>query len=324
MRQELRRPLRRQLPEFHIFRFTGPVRPAPFHSGVRKLPCGRLGLEEGSMSVLQCGRFRLDLSQPRVMAIINLTDDSFSGDGLRGDLARALARAERAVEEGAEMLDIGAESTRPGSDPVSEAQELERVVRFVEAAHDWKVPLSIDTLKPAVMRAALEAGADMINDINAFRAPGAIEAVAAGDAGLCVMHMLGQPRTMQEDPRYTDVVGEVIDFLDERVAALEAAGVSRERIVLDPGFGFGKRVEHNYALLRELARFGAGGLPVLAGLSRKSMLGAVTGRAVGERLSASVAGALIAVQNGARIVRVHDVGPTRDALAVWKATVTGC
>ncbi|HRG70530.1 MAG TPA: dihydropteroate synthase [Thauera aminoaromatica] len=276
------------------------------------------------MSVLQCGRFRLDLSQPRVMAIINLTDDSFSGDGLRDDLARALARAERALEEGAEMLDIGAESTRPGSDPVPEAQELERVVRFVEAARGWKVPLSIDTLKPTVMRAALAAGADMINDINAFRASGAIEAVAAGESGLCVMHMLGQPRTMQQDPRYADVVGEVTGFLDERVAALVAAGVARERIVLDPGFGFGKSVGHNYALLRELARVGVGGLPVLAGLSRKSMLSAVTGRAVGERLAASVAGALIAVQNGARIVRVHDVAATRDALAVWKATVTGC
>ena len=222
------------------------------------------------------------------------------------------------------MLDIGAESTRPGSDPVPEAQELERVVRFVEAARDWKVPLSIDTVKPAVMRAALAAGADMINDINAFREPGAIEAVAAGESGVCVMHMLGQPRTMQQDPRYADVVGEVIGFLDERVAALQAAGVGRERVVLDPGFGFGKRVEHNYALLRELARFGAGGLPVLAGLSRKSMLGAVTGRAVGDRLAASVAGALIAVQNGAGIVRVHDVAATRDVLAVWKATVTGC
>lgn len=159
------------------------------------------------MSVIQCGRFRLDLAQPRVMAIINLTDDSFSGDGLHGDVRAALGRAEMALEQGAEMLDIGAESSRPGSDSVPEAQELERVVRFVEQARAWNVPLSIDTVKPEVMRAALAAGADMINDINAFRAPGAIEAVAAGESGLCVMHMKGEPRTMQQDPRYEDVVG---------------------------------------------------------------------------------------------------------------------
>ncbi|MCK2125599.1 dihydropteroate synthase [Thauera aromatica] len=271
------------------------------------------------MSFLLCGRFRLDPSQPRVMAIINLTDDSFSGDGCRGDLAAAIGRAERALEEGADMLDIGAESTRPGSDPVPEQQELERVVRFVEHTRDWQVPLSIDTVKPAVMRAALVAGADMINDINAFRAEGAIEAVAGSTAALCVMHMQGEPRTMQLAPCYGDVVAEVEDFLAERVHALESAGVERARIVLDPGFGFGKSVEHNYTLLRELARFGRGGLAVLAGMSRKSMLGAVTGRAVDARMPASVAAALIAVQRGAHIVRVHDVGPTRDALKVWQA-----
>lgn len=274
------------------------------------------------MTLLHCGRFQIDLSQPKVMAIINLTDDSFSGDGLHGDVSAALARAERALEEGADMLDIGAESSRPGSAPVPEAQELERVVRFVERARDWQVPLSIDTLKPAVMRAALEAGADMINDINAFRAPGAVEAVAASAAGLCVMHMQGEPRTMQADPRYDDVVAEVSAFLDERVAALQAAGVAPERIVLDPGFGFGKRTVHNFTLLRELARFGEGGLPVLAGMSRKSMLGAVTGREVDARMAASVAAALIAVQRGAAIVRVHDVAPTIDALKVWQAVST--
>ncbi len=177
------------------------------------------------MSVLQCGRFRLDLSQPQVMAIINLTDDSFSGDGLRGDLARRAGAPQRALEEGAEMLDIGAESTRAGSTRCPRRQELERVVRFVEPARGWKVPLSIDTVKPAVMHAALAAGADMINDINAFRAPGAMERDrATGESGLCVMHMQGEPRTMQQDPRYADVVGEVIAFLDERVAALESGG----------------------------------------------------------------------------------------------------
>ncbi|OYD53188.1 dihydropteroate synthase [Thauera propionica] len=271
------------------------------------------------MATVQCGRFRLDLSRPQVMAIINLTDDSFTGDGLHGDLSAALRRAELAVEQGAQMFDIGAESSRPGADPVPEAQEMERVVGFIERTLDWKIPLSIDTLKPAVMAAAVRAGADMINDINAFRAVGAIEAVAASTVGLCVMHMQGEPRTMQDDPRYEDVVGEVKAFLDERVQALEAAGIARERIVLDPGFGFGKRTAHNYALLRELARFGADGLAVLAGLSRKSMLGAVTGRPVDERMAASVAAALIAVQRGAGIVRVHDVGPTCDALKVWQA-----
>lgn len=255
------------------------------------------------------------------MAIINLTDDSFSGDGLQGDIRAALGRAEQALEQGADMLDIGAESSRPGSEPVAEAQELERVVRFVEQARDWQVPLSIDTVKPAVMRAALAAGADMINDINAFRAPGAVDAVVAGNAGLCLMHMKGEPRTMQHDPTYQDVVHEVRSFLDERVAALEAAGVARDRIVLDPGFGFGKRTTHNYTLLRELARFTEGGLPVLAGMSRKSMIGAVTGRDVDARLAGSVVAALIAVQRGATIVRVHDVAATVDAIKVWQATI---
>lgn len=276
------------------------------------------------MPVLQCGRFQLELGQPRIMAIINLTDDSFSGDGYSADTRAALARAERALEEGADMLDVGAESSRPGSDPVSEAQELERVVAFVDAARALGVPLSIDTVKPAVMRAALAAGADMINDVNGFRTPGAVEAVAAGQAGLCVMHMKGEPRTMQHDPQYEDVVADVAAFLDARVAELVAAGVARDRIVLDPGFGFGKSTVHNYTLLRELQRFSSGGLPVLAGMSRKSMLGAVTGRAVDERLAASVAAALIAVQHGAAIVRVHDVAATRDALRVWAATRGSC
>lgn len=276
------------------------------------------------MPVLQCGRFQLELGQPRIMAIINLTDDSFSGDGYSADTRSALARAERALEEGADMLDVGAESSRPGSDPVSEAQELERVVAFVDAARALGVPLSIDTVKPAVMRAALAAGADMINDVNGFRTSGAVEAVAAGQAGLCVMHMKGEPRTMQHDPQYEDVVADVAAFLDARVAELVAAGVARDRIVLDPGFGFGKSTVHNYTLLRELQRFSSGGLPVLAGMSRKSMLGAVTGRAVDERLAASVAAALIAVQHGAAIVRVHDVAATRDALRVWAATRGSC
>ncbi|MCK9258865.1 MAG: dihydropteroate synthase [Azoarcus sp.] len=271
------------------------------------------------MPNLICGRFDLDLSVPRIMAIVNLTADSFSGDGLRDDVAAAVQRAESALREGADILDIGAESTRPGAEPVSEQQELDLLIPVVEALVGLGVPISVDTLKPAVMRAVLLAGADMINDVNAFRAPGAVEAVAGGRAGLCVMHMQGEPRTMQTHPAYEDVVADVAAFLDERVGALTAAGVARERIVLDPGFGFGKTVAHNCTLLRALAGFGATGLPVLAGLSRKSMLGALTGRAVDQRVIASVAAALVAVQRGAAIVRVHDVAPTRDALTVWQA-----
>lgn len=271
------------------------------------------------MSMLACGRFDLDLTAPKIMAIVNLTTDSFSGDGLRGDHSAALRRAEEAVREGAEILDIGAESTRPGSDPVPEQQEIDFLLPVVEELVRWQVPISVDTLKPAVMRAALAAGADMINDVNGFRAQGAVEAVAAGNAALCVMHMQGEPRTMQHSPVYGDVVNEVGSFLDQRVAVLEAAGVARARIVLDPGFGFGKMTEHNCTLLRELGAFTLGGLPVLVGLSRKSILGAITGRPVDRRVAASVAAALIAVQRGASIVRVHDVEPTRDALMVWRA-----
>ena len=271
------------------------------------------------MSLLRCGRFQLDLSRPRVMAIVNLTPDSFSGDGVGSDLAAALARAEAALEAGADILDLGAESTRPGSDPVSEAVEIARIVPVVRALAEWRVPISVDTLKPAVMHAALEAGADLINDVNGFRAPGAVEAVRDGDAALCVMHMQGEPRTMQADPQYRDVVGEVAAFLDERVAILCAAGVARERIVLDPGFGFGKTLAHNLTLFAHMDRLGSAGLPVLAGVSRKSMLGAITGRPVDQRLGASVAAALLAVQKGARIVRVHDVADTVDALKVLEA-----
>lgn len=268
---------------------------------------------------LQCGRFRLDLSRPRIMAIVNVTPDSFSGDGLGHDLGAALARAEAAVEAGAELLDIGGESTRPGSDPVLEQEELDRVLPLVERLAGWPVPVSVDTVKPGVMRAAIAAGASMINDINAFRAPGAIDAVAGSEAALCVMHMQGEPKTMQAGPHYDDVVAEVASFLDARVAALRAAGVGDERLVLDPGFGFGKTLEHNLALLRELARLGRDGLPLLVGMSRKTMLGAITGRAVGERVPAGIAAALLAVERGARIVRTHDVAATRDALAVWMA-----
>lgn len=202
---------------------------------------------------------------------------------------------------------------------VSVEQELERLMPVLEALRDAPVPISVDTTKPEVMRAAIGAGAAMVNDINALRSPGAIEAVAASNAGVCLMHMQGEPRTMQHEPRYDDVVGEVKAFLAQRVAAVEAQGVARERIVIDPGFGFGKTVEHNFELLRHLERFAEIGIPVMAGWSRKSTLGVITGRPAGERLAASVAAALLAVQRGAKIVRVHDVAATRDALAVLAA-----
>lgn len=268
--------------------------------------------------VLQCGRFQLDLTQPKIMAIVNVTTDSFSGDG-NPALDAAIRAAERAVEEGAEILDIGGESSRPGATPVPEQQELDRVVPLVEALSGLGVPLSVDTVKPAVMRESIRAGADLINDIAGFRVPGAVDAVLGAPVALCVMHMQGEPGTMQRSPRYTHVVEEVEAFLDERVQVLLGCGVSRDRILLDPGFGFGKTVEHNLMLLRQLERFGAGGYPLLVGMSRKSMLGAITGRDVGERVVAGAAAALVAVQNGARIVRTHDVGATRDVLRLWSA-----
>ena len=271
------------------------------------------------MRKLRCGRFSLELDRPRVMAIINITPDSFSGDGVGRDKDAALRRAQAAIDAGADMLDLGGESSRPGAEPVSTQEELDRIIPLVERLADAPVPLSVDTLKPEVMRAALRAGASLINDINAFRADGAIEAVRDGDAALCVMHMQGEPRTMQSAPRYDDVVGEVREFLDGRVCALVAGGVDPDRLIIDPGFGFGKTLEHNLALFRALDRFVATGCPVLVGFSRKSMLGAITGRPVDERVSASVAAALLAVERGASIVRVHDVAPTRDAVAVWQA-----
>jgi len=269
-------------------------------------------------SILTCGRFRLDLSQPKIMAIINVTTDSFSGDG-NPALDLALRAAERAIEQGADLLDIGGESSRPGAIPVSEQEELDRVVPLVEALAVLGVPLSVDTVKPAVMRESIRAGADLMNDIAAFRAPGAIEAVCNSSAALCVMHMQGEPGTMQTSPRYHDVLAEVLSFLDERIRALGASGVSEDRILLDPGFGFGKTVEHNLTLLRHLTEFREKGYPVLVGMSRKSMLGAITGREVNERVVAGAAAALVAVQRGARIVRVHDVGATRDVLRLWAA-----
>lgn len=253
------------------------------------------------------------------MGIVNLTDDSFSGDGLRGQAVSAIAQGLRMVEEGADLLDLGAESSRPGAEPVSEQQETDRLLPVIEGLRECGVPLSVDTVKPDIMTVALAAGADMINDIFALRAPGAIEAVATSNAATCLMHMHGEPRTMQSDPRYGDVVTEVASFLDARVAACVAAGIDRNRIVIDPGFGFGKTLAHNLDLLRHLERLATSGPPVLVGLSRKSMFGLVTGRPVGDRMPASIAAAVLAVQRGAAIVRVHDAAATRDALSVLKA-----
>jgi len=272
---------------------------------------------------LQCGQYSFALEGPDavrsvVMGILNVTPDSFSDGGRYQGLEFALSHAEEMIRDGATMIDIGGESTRPGSPSVPVAEELARVLPTLYALRSLDCALSVDTCKPEVMAEAIIAGADMINDINGFRAPGAIEAVRDSDCGLCVMHMQATPQTMQQAPAYHDVVREVIDFLRERVDTLERAGIARERICIDPGFGFGKTVEHNYALLRQLGRIRDElGLPVLAGLSRKSMVGAITGRPVEERMAGSVGGALVA--HGAKIVRVHDVAETVDALKVWLA-----
>jgi dihydropteroate synthase len=273
---------------------------------------------------LQCGRFGYNLAQrPLVMGILNVTPDSFSDGGRFQALEFAVERAEQMIKDGVDIIDIGGESTRPGSPSVPVDEELRRVMPAIYALRELGYPLSIDTCKTEVMREAIIAGADMINDINGFRAPGAIEAVKDSDCALCVMHMQGTPQDMQAQPEYADVVADVIAFLRERVDALLAAGVARERITIDPGFGFGKSVEHNYALLRSISRMESElGLPVLAGLSRKSMIGAVTGRSVEQRLAGSLGGALAAVAQGARIVRVHDVAETVDALKVWQAATT--
>jgi len=273
---------------------------------------------------LQCGRFGFDLAQrPLVMGILNVTPDSFSDGGRYQALEFAVERAEQMIKDGVDLIDIGGESTRPGSPSVPVEEELRRVMPAIYALRELGYPLSVDTCKPEVMREAIIAGADMINDVNGFRSPGAIDAVKDSDVALCVMHMQGSPQDMQASPDYADVVADVIAFLRERVDALLAAGVARERITVDPGFGFGKRVEHNYALLRNISRMESElGLPVLAGLSRKSMIGAVTGRSVEQRLAGSLGGALAAVAQGARIVRVHDVAETVDALKVWQAATT--
>jgi dihydropteroate synthase len=271
------------------------------------------------MTMLRCGPHALDLTRPRVMGILNVTPDSFSDGGRFFDRERALDHARRMLADGADLIDVGGESTRPGAAPVDEAGELARVIPVIDELAREGALVSVDTMKPAVMRAAVAAGAAMINDVNALRLPGALEAAASTDAAVCLMHMQGEPRTMQDAPSYDDVVAEVRDFLVERAQSCEAVGIARDRIVLDPGFGFGKTLAHNLALVRALPELAATGYPVLAGLSRKSSLGTITGRPGSERLAASLAAALAAVARGASIVRVHDVRETVDALKVWTA-----
>lgn len=269
--------------------------------------------------MLLCGSFKLSLARPLVMGIVNVTPDSFSDGGLHFSCDAAIAHAHKLIAEGADIIDIGGESTRPGAAPIALQQELARVLPIIESLRGINVPISIDTFKPEVMRAAIAAGCSMVNDINALQDEAAMRAVADSKVAVCLMHKQGDVATMQAAPRYRDVMTEVREFLRTRVEACEAAGIEADRIVIDPGFGFGKTVTHNFSMLANLAEFAEIGVPVLAGLSRKSMLGEVTGQAVEQRLPASIAAALIAVQRGAELLRVHDVRATVDALKVWSA-----
>lgn len=274
-------------------------------------------------SFLQCGRFQLSLERPLVMGIVNVTPDSFSDGNTHFRADEAVAHALRLVDEGADLLDIGGESTRPGAQAVTVDEELRRVLPVIQGLTECGVPLSVDTCKPEVMRACVLAGADMINDIGGFTAPGAVDAVRDSACALCLMHMRGEPRTMQQDPVYGDVVTEVRDYLADGARRLRNAGVAADRIVLDPGFGFGKTVAHNYALLRHLPVVMGHEYPSLVGVSRKSMIGALTGRPANRRLGGSIAAALAGAARGAHILRVHDVADTVDALKIWAAVEQG-
>jgi dihydropteroate synthase len=272
----------------------------------------------------QCRDRILDLGAPVVMGVVNVTPDSFSDGGRFADRAAALAQARRLVAEGAGIIDVGGESTRPGARAAGLDEELERVIPVIETLRrESAVFISVDTSKPEVMSAAVAAGADIINDVRALVEPGALEAAAASGAGICLMHMQGEPRTMQDAPHYTDVVEEVSAFLAARMRACREAGVDAARLAIDPGFGFGKRIVDNLVLLKQLASFEALGVPIAVGLSRKSMLASLTGRNVDERLAGSIALAAIAVLHGARIVRAHDVGATVDAVRVAAAVIKG-
>lgn len=275
------------------------------------------------MMKFNCGRYQLDLNRPHVMGIVNVTPDSFSDGGHYASTEKAVAYALSLVADGADVLDIGGESTRPGATPVPIDEELKRVVPVIEQlAKLTKVPLSIDTYKPEVMRAAIVAGADIVNDVRALQEEGAIEVLANSNVGVCLMHMQGTPQTMQQNPSYVDVVAEVIDFLRARQIAANQAGITNDRILLDPGFGFGKRTAHNIALIQQLEKIGQLGLPMLVGLSRKSVLGQIIGADdVNVRLHASLASSVIAAMKGAKIIRVHDVKATAEALKVVAAVI---
>lgn len=270
-------------------------------------------------AVLKAGRYSLSLDRPLIMGIVNLTPDSFSDGGKFVDPARAVQHARQLLADGADILDIGGESSRPGAEAVSEEEEWRRLMPVLEQLVELPIPISVDTCKPGIMSRAIAAGAALINDILALQAPGALEAVVASGAAVCLMHMQGNPRTMQRAPEYRDVVNEVSDFLAERAKAVQAAGIAQDRIVIDPGFGFGKTPRHNLELIRALPKLRAIGLPVLVGLSRKSLFGKIVGREAAGRDTASAAGALLAAQRGASILRVHDVAATRDSLLVLRA-----
>lgn len=269
------------------------------------------------MPIFHCGRYRFSLAQPLVMGIVNVTPDSFSDGGHFFSAERAIAHGLKLKDEGAHILDIGGESTRPGSAPVSVEEELARVMPVLEGLRGADVAISVDTMKPEVMAAVLSAGADMINDVHGFEAPGALQAVSDSDCGLCLMHMRGMPKNMQVDPVYADVVTEVAGYLRQRQLAAQAAGIDPARLLIDPGFGFGKTLAHNLALFKNLARL-TDMAPVLAGVSRKSFLGALTGRATEDRLLPSVIAGLLAIQAGAAVVRVHDVRETVEAIRLWQ------
>ncbi|EGF31296.1 Dihydropteroate synthase [Oxalobacteraceae bacterium IMCC9480] len=274
-------------------------------------------------SMLHCGRYRFPLREgamPLIMGVLNVTPDSFSDGGQFQSLDAVVSRAEQMIDEGVDIIDIGGESSRPGATPLPIDEELRRILPIVFALRDCGKPLSIDTYKPAVMVEVLAAGADMINDISGFRDMAGLTAVKESDCGLCIMHMASDPQHMQRDPVYQDVVQQVSDFLSERVRQMEACGIARERLSIDPGFGFGKTLEHNLALLKHIRQLATSlGLPLLAGMSRKSMIGNLTGRPVEQRLAGSLAAAIVATVNGAAILRVHDVAETIDALKVWRA-----
>lgn len=274
---------------------------------------------------LECGRFRFPVgagARPLVMGVLNATPDSFSDGGKFYSLEFALTHAEQMISDGVDIIDIGGESSRPGAPPVPLEEELRRVMPLLYALRDCGKPLSVDTYKPEVMREAILAGADMINDIRGFRTPGALSAVNEGNCALCIMHMQRDPQTMQIDPQYENIVSDVVAFLRERASEMQNAGISRDRLCIDPGFGFGKTLAHNLELLKNLDRIQKTlDLPLLAGMSRKSMIGAITGRPVEQRMAGSIAAALAAVARGASIVRVHDVAETVDAFKLWHAAV---